>query len=166
MRAIPLPYGIAAIVLTTAILMTGALLSGAALAQPAPSLTLATHPTLGPYVADPAGMSLYLLRDRSEGRDDRGGGRDDEQPGVCDGECLAVWPPYVLSGTPTVGPGLDQALVDIITRADGLVQITYGGWPLYYYSADAAPGDVLGHDVDDAWGDWYLVSPEGEDVED
>lgn len=144
-----------------------AALAGTGSAQPTPALTLGTHSTYGAYVADPAGFSLYLLRDRSGSRDNRGGRADDDRPGECEGGCLAVWPPYIVApGSPAVGPGLDASLVGTVTRADGATQITYGGWPLYYYAGDGAAGDILGHDVDDAWGDWYLVSPEGEDVED
>ena len=47
------------------------------------------------------------------------------------------------------------------TRTDGTVQVTYNGWPLYYYVKDKAPGDVTGQDVG---GVWYVVSAAGEQV--
>jgi predicted lipoprotein with Yx(FWY)xxD motif len=47
------------------------------------------------------------------------------------------------------------------TRTDGTVQVTYNGWPLYYYEKDKAPGDVTGQDVG---GVWYVVSAAGEQV--
>jgi hypothetical protein len=46
-------------------------------------------------------------------------------------------------------------------RSDGSSQVTYGGWPLYYYSGDAAPGDVNGQGVN---GVWYVVSPDGDEI--
>jgi predicted lipoprotein with Yx(FWY)xxD motif len=35
----------------------------------------------------------------------------------------------------------------VITRADGSLQTTYKGWPLYYFSKDAGPGDLKGENV-------------------
>ncbi len=51
-----------------------------------------------------------------------------------------------------------------IQRRDGQVQVTYGGWPLYYWMEDAQPGDTTGQDIEDAGGEWYLVTPSGEKV--
>ena len=40
--------------------------------------------------------------------------------------------------------------------------MTYNDWPLYYFAQDSAPGDVNGQGVGDVW---YLLSPDGEPIE-
>lgn len=54
--------------------------------------------------------------------------------------------------------GVDPALVGTLDRADGTVQMTLGGWPLYRFVDDAAPGDTLGEDVG---GNWSAVARDG-----
>jgi predicted lipoprotein with Yx(FWY)xxD motif len=48
-----------------------------------------------------------------------------------------------------------------ITRTDGTTQVTYNGWPLYYYAKDQQAGDTTGEGVGSVW---YLVSPTGDKV--
>jgi predicted lipoprotein with Yx(FWY)xxD motif len=60
------------------------------------------------------------------------------------------------------GEGVDATLLGTITRDDGSTQVTYNGWPLYYFHEDVAAGDTNGQGVE---GVWFLVSPEGEAVE-
>ena len=60
------------------------------------------------------------------------------------------------------GEGVDVTLLGTITRDDGSTQVTYNGWPLYYFHEDMAAGDTNGQGVE---GVWFLVSPEGEAVE-
>ena len=60
------------------------------------------------------------------------------------------------------GEGVDATLLGTITRDDGSTQVTYNGWPLYYFQDDAAPGDTNGQGLG---GVWFLVSPEGEAIE-
>jgi len=56
------------------------------------------------------------------------------------------------------GDGVDAALLGTTTREDGAVQVTYGGWPLYFFAGDAAAGDVTGQGVNDVW---FVVAPDG-----
>jgi predicted lipoprotein with Yx(FWY)xxD motif len=42
------------------------------------------------------------------------------------------------------------------------MQVTYNGWPLYYFAPDEQPGDTKGHEVDGFGAEWYVVTPEGE----
>ena len=58
------------------------------------------------------------------------------------------------SRSPRSAPGSTWRLLGTITRADGTVQSTYNGWPLYYFSGDSAAGDVNGQGVNDVW--WVL----------
>ncbi|HET7369745.1 MAG TPA: hypothetical protein VFK45_02780 [Gammaproteobacteria bacterium] len=41
------------------------------------------------------------------------------------------------------------------------MQVTYNGWPLYYYAGDKKPGDTRGQDKKGFGAEWYLISPEG-----
>ena len=77
----------------------------------------------------------------------------------CLDSCAATWPP--LSGPAAAGAGADEALLGTSDRADGSVQVTYNGWPLYHFASDAAPGDTNGQGVGDVW---YLVDAQGNAV--
>ena len=54
----------------------------------------------------------------------------------CTGSCATYWPP--VTGPVTAGSGVTGTL-GTITRADGTVQATYDGHPLYTYAGDSAP---------------------------
>ena len=58
-------------------------------------------------------------------------------------------------------------LIGTMERPDGSVQVTYSGWPLYYYWRDTGPdlGQVQGHNVLSFDGRWFLLTPEGEPVQ-
>jgi hypothetical protein len=61
----------------------------------------------------------------------------------------------------TAGTGVTAAKLGTVARAGGVLQVTYGGKPLYYFSGDTAAGQVHG-DVTDTWGKWavdVLVKP-------
>lgn len=75
----------------------------------------------------------------------------------CDGSCAQQWPPVLASDTPWL-KGVPSDKVGTVTRTDGTKQMTLGGWPLYRYAKDAAPGDTKGHGVG---GTWCAVSPDG-----
>jgi predicted lipoprotein with Yx(FWY)xxD motif len=94
-------------------------------------------------------MTLYLFT------------KDSPNTTVCYDKCATAWPPLLTTGDPVAGEGVDAALFGTTTRTDGTIQVTYNGWPLYYYEKDKAPGDVTGQDVG---GVWYVVSAKGEQV--
>jgi predicted lipoprotein with Yx(FWY)xxD motif len=104
----------------------------------------------GRYVGAGDGRALYILTE------DRNG------ISYCNGPCTVVWPPLLVDGDePLAGFGLNPNLVGSVERADGSLQVTYAGWPLYRYARDDDPGDTHGHHVEDRWGEWLLISPEG-----
>lgn len=115
------------------------------------TLMVASEGASQPYLADNAGSALYTL----EGSD---------EPGACTDACQEAWPPLLVVGDamPTVGPQLQAGMAGTVPREDGAVQVTYNGHPLYRYAADTGAGRVAGHDVQDQWGEWYLVGPDGE----
>jgi predicted lipoprotein with Yx(FWY)xxD motif len=85
---------------------------------------------------------------------------------ACGGDCLGVWPPVVVDSPPVGGDGIDGALLGSVNRPDGYAQLTYNGWPLYFYAEDAAPEDTEGHDIESFGEDWYLIGPNGERARD
>jgi len=48
--------------------------------------------------------------------------------------------------------------IGTITRADGTLQVTLGGHPLYYFANDTAVGDLKGQGLNDKW---YVAGPDG-----
>ena len=55
------------------------------------------------------------------------------------GSSLSIWPVFSVSNI-IVSSSLNPSDFGSITRADGKSQISYKGWPLYYYYEDQAPG--------------------------
>lgn len=76
---------------------------------------------------------------------------------TCYGACAAKWPAYtVASGSMlAVPPGVTGQLSSI-TRADGSMQLTYNGKPVYFYAPDTSPTDPKG---DGVGGVWHLAKP-------
>jgi predicted lipoprotein with Yx(FWY)xxD motif len=68
----------------------------------------------------------------------------------CTGACATAWPPYTVSAaaatTLTANPGIAGG-IGTIKRADGSLQVTYRGLPLYFYTGDSKPGDTTGEAV-------------------
>ena len=76
----------------------------------------------------------------------------------CTGTCASVWPPYVVPNT-SVLKNVQSGIpgnVGTIARADGTLQVTYKGKPLYFYANDATGSDTKGNGVN---GLWHIVSP-------
>jgi predicted lipoprotein with Yx(FWY)xxD motif len=110
---------------------------------------LGNNDKLGSILVDDKGMTLYLFT------------KDTPNTSNCYDKCATAWPPLLTTGNPVAGEGVDASLLGTTTRKDGSVQVTYNGWPLYYYEKDKAPGDVVGQDVG---GVWFVVSDTGEQV--
>ena len=110
---------------------------------------LGKNDQLGSFLVDGKGMTLYLFT------------KDTPSTSVCYDKCAVAWPPLLTTSAPVAGDGLDASKLGTTTRKDGSVQVTYNGWPLYYYEKDKAPGDVTGQDVG---GVWYVVNAAGDQV--
>jgi predicted lipoprotein with Yx(FWY)xxD motif len=76
----------------------------------------------------------------------------------CNGSCAHYWPP--VKGPVTAGSGVTGKL-GTITRADGSIQATYNGHPLYTYLADTAPGQNQGNGINASGGVWHEVTVTG-----
>ena len=122
---------------------------GATEAPAAGGETVMTAETdLGTILVDGQGHTLYMFMPDNQGAS------------TCTGDCLGAWP--ALLGPATAGEGVDESLLGTATRPDdGTEQVTYDGWPLYYFAQDAAPGDTFGQAVNDVW---YVVDPAGAPV--
>ncbi len=114
------------------------------------TVMIAKNDKLGDILADAKGMTLYLYT------------KDTKNTSNCYDKCAANWPPLMTTGKATAGTGADVSLLGTTTRKDGSTQVTYNGWPLYYFIKDQKPGDVTGQDVG---GVWYVLSAKGEEVE-
>lgn len=143
--------------MTAAALAAGTVVSGAAFAQAQPGqqlagLQVAEKPQLGRYLTDAQGRTLYMFTA------DRQGAKQSS----CSGECAQAWPPATTIGQTQVGPQVQQDLLSTIARQDGSQQVTYNGYPLYYFVRDQAPGQVNGQDVEGFGGEWYALAPDGQ----
>ncbi|MEV4125360.1 hypothetical protein [Nocardia sp. NPDC049707] len=112
-------------------------------------LRVTSNPAVGQFVSDGSGRSLYRFD------------KDTAAPSVsnCSGQCAVNWPPLTVNRDQALyAGGVDPQLVGFIERADGSCQITIDGWPVYYFSKDTTPGDLLGQGVG---GTWFAVTPNG-----
>lgn len=114
-------------------------------APAADSLQLLENEKAGKYLADPQGRALYYFKNDKVGKSN------------CSGECLVNWPAFTQEDF--VAPeGFDKNDFDTITREDnGEKQVTYKGFPLYYFAKDQQEGDVNGQGVKDVW---FVVNSE------
>ncbi|WP_153800193.1 hypothetical protein [Foetidibacter luteolus] len=105
---------------------------------PPKDIQLANNATLGAYLTDKNGMTLYYFT------------LDGSGASACAGGCIANWPVYYQEN-PTLADGLHDSDFAVITRTDGAKQTTYKGWPLYYFVNDKKSGDVNGEAVNSVW---------------
>ena len=104
----------------------------------------------GSFLVDEKGMTLYLYT------------KDTKNVSNCYDQCATNWPLLFTTDAPQAGDGVNASLLGTTTRTDGKLQVTYNGWPLYYWIKDTKAGNTSGQDVG---GVWFLVSPLGEMIE-
>jgi len=108
-------------------------------------MMIATNPTLGNYLVDGNGRSLYYYA-----KDFPAAGSNAAVSNcTTTGGCLGLWPIFHTSSV--VVQGINASDVGEITRADGAQQTTFRGWPLYYYAGDMKAGDVNGEGFGSIW---------------
>jgi predicted lipoprotein with Yx(FWY)xxD motif len=115
--------------------------------EPGTAVTLGDSP-FGQMLFDDRGQAIYLFEPEADGRP------------ACYGACETAWPPVLTEGAPVAEAGLRPGLLGTVERRDGARQVTYGGWPLYFY-AHEDPGEVLCHDIVLNGGLWLAIGPDG-----
>jgi predicted lipoprotein with Yx(FWY)xxD motif len=110
----------------------------------------AANETLGEQiVVDARGRTLYALQPETA------------HHLLCkSSECLKFWPPLTVRSGKTKlksAPGVHGHLA-ILRRANGALQVTLGGLPLYRYSGDRAKGEANGQSIHSFGGTWHVLS--------
>lgn len=110
---------------------------------------LATSTTLGSYLTDKDGNALYYFSNDADGANN------------CTGGCITAWPIFDVTGLTAnqLGDGLVLGDFNSISTPNGN-QLTYKGWPLYYYAPVGVrelPGKTTGEAVG---GVWFVAKPD------
>jgi predicted lipoprotein with Yx(FWY)xxD motif len=79
----------------------------------------------------------------------------------CYDVCATAWPPVLTGSAPVAGKGVTASMLGTTKRTDGTLQVTYGGHPLYYYSADPV-GKIMCQHVTMHGGLWLIVKANGQ----
>ncbi len=114
-------------------------------------ISVSNNATYGKIVTDADGMTLYMYP------------ADTREPSTsnCYDQCAQRWPPLLASADGKFeikSSELDAKMFGTTTRKDGAKQVTFNGWPLYYWFNDKKPGDTLGQGVGDIW---WVMTPTG-----
>lgn len=104
---------------------------------------------LGTYLVNGNGITLYLFA------------KDTGKTSRCSGACAKAWPPLITAAKPVAGQGVKSSLLGTTTRADGKLQVTYNGHPLYRYEDDTKPGQHHGQKLKEFGALWYVVTSGG-----
>ena len=118
-------------------------------------INISTNASLGQYLTNKNGLTLYTFANDADGVN------------TCTGGCEAVWPAFT---TDLSNARLDAGLISTdfatITNSNGMQQVTYKGWPLYTYSPPGngntgnvpeKPNSITG---DGIGGVWFIAKPD------
>jgi predicted lipoprotein with Yx(FWY)xxD motif len=94
----------------------------------------------GTVLASSRGLTLYYYSE-----DKPHSGKSD-----CTGGCATAWPPLAAPVKAPAGVRLPGPL-GVITRPNGVKQVTLNGYPLYFYAGDKAPGQAKGNGIEGSW---------------
>lgn len=111
---------------------------------PAYTVMIGTQKPVGNYLTDSDGKTLYYFTKDSSGAS------------ACSGNCIKNWPAFT-AGNFVVPSTMNPSDFGTITRDDGTAQVTFKGYPLYYFIRDRKRGEITGQGVGKVW---YVVDPE------
>ena len=97
--------------------------------EPGGEATVAVADTeLGQVITAANGMTVYLFAP------------DEQGAPTCIDACAETWEPLTVedAGQVTGGDGVDASLLGTVDHPAG-TQVTYNGWPLYFFAGDTAP---------------------------
>ena len=118
--------------------------------KPTGKIKLATSSTLGSYLTDSEGNTLYFFTLDAAGAN------------TCTGGCATAWPIFYEADLTQdlLATGLSLADFATITTTGGAKQTTYKGWPLYYYAPGGVrelPNETKGEAVGTVW---FVAKPD------
>lgn len=115
------------------------------------AISVDTLERVGPYLTDKNGRTLYMFKGDQRGKSSN-----------CYLNCAEAWPPLLTTSKISASaPSVNAKMFGTIMRKDSSLQVTYNGWPLYYYKKDKTSGSIKGQDVNGFGGEWYIISPNG-----
>jgi predicted lipoprotein with Yx(FWY)xxD motif/plastocyanin len=116
-------------------------------AKPIPVfLTTKQDAKLGTILADAKGMTVYMFTKDTKGNES-----------VCTDKCATNWPPVTAKeGEDLILPAGVQGTLKTFKRADGTLQVSYNGMPLYYFAKDEDKEDAYGQGVGSVW---FVIAP-------
>lgn len=109
---------------------------------------------VAPYLTNRAGRTSYVFM-----KDTAGG--TSAPVSACNDGCLDMWPIWPAPASldnlilPSDMQSLDFEQFDRVVGGKQVKQLTYRGWPLYYFAADDLPGETAGH----LTGAWRAIDP-------
>jgi predicted lipoprotein with Yx(FWY)xxD motif len=107
---------------------------------------------LGQVLTAGNGMTVYVFMPDAQGAP------------TCTDSCAETWPPLTVDDASqlTGGDGIDASLLGTTEHPTAGIQVTYNGWPLYFFAGDSAPGDTNGQGQG---GVWHVLDPSGNAIE-
>ena len=97
-------------------------------------------------------MTIYLFMPDAQGTP------------TCTDSCAETWPPLTVDDASqlTGGDGVDPSLLGTTEHPAAGIQVTYNGWPLYFFTGDSSPGDTNGQGQGEMW---YVLDPTGNAID-
>jgi predicted lipoprotein with Yx(FWY)xxD motif len=107
---------------------------------------------LGQVLTAGDGMTVYVFMP------------DAQSAPTCTDSCADAWPPLTVDDASQVtgGDGIDASLLGTAEHPTAGIQVTYNGWPLYFFAGDAVPGDTNGQGQG---GVWHVLDPSGNAID-
>jgi predicted lipoprotein with Yx(FWY)xxD motif len=108
--------------------------------------------SLGRVLVNSKGHTLYVFMKDKHGKS------------ACSGSCAKFWPPLLVHGKRTIGPGVRRSLLSVTRRTDGKRQLRYRNHPLYTFALDKHAGQTNGEGNLAFGARWYAISAAGRAV--